>query len=56
MGSGSSGHFPAAGDVLLDGDDLDLLCSGLTVAELLGPQRVGEAEMRTGELGRTPRK
>ena len=26
----------AAGDILLDGDDLDLLCSGLTVAELLG--------------------
>ena len=31
-----SSGFCAAGDILLDGDDLDLLCSGLTVAELLG--------------------
>ena len=26
---------PVRGDILLDGDDLDLLCSGLTVAECL---------------------
>lgn len=34
---GFCSHDPRVqGDILLDGDDLDLLCSGLTVAECLG--------------------